>query len=827
MLNKILLKKIISPLSLRGAKQQSNLKGFSLIELMVAVVILVMAIFGIFHAYSVGFMGMADARAVTVATNYAREAMEDIKNMDFGEIPTPEIESNSVTVNGITYNRQVIVQENSNIKKVITTVTWKDRNGKQKMVETDMVVHFIETTAGVPTRIVLYADPYNVIVREDEITPPADENKSIITAVIKDARGNTIISWDKEVIFLLTGSGGLSSTTISLANPITITPDKFVDGKAIITFTAGTFSEGVTTEEVTITASTEGLTPDSVTINVYDPGIPVKINLKNFLNFFSGPKEETLFMFPGSKSTIEATIVDAAGVPVPVPDIEDKMTFIVSVLGTLDNQLDFVQNSGIATIDLTSSDTAGTITIIASINVPGIGVISGVIDVITGGQIILSASPIEVPNGEKSVITVTIKDVNGLPINYEGDIDLVIIENGGGLGTLLPNPVYFDGSTSSKEVTFAATYEGTVEIIATDPNAILTSDTLTLTVIEKLTPHHIIVYGMPLSIPAGGTETSLITAKVMTEGNVKITSYTNDIIFTTTAGSFSFSDDTVKSITLINGNGNYNDGVATAELYSSDIPEIAEITVSSTVSVDPEHIITGSTEVGFYIGPDHIILSAVPQNISVGGQTCIVTVEMVDYKGTVISDYNEDIGFSISPWPNTIKFLKATTAFLTQKFKKGKTAVILKSGTIAGTAVIVAYSEDIFASLNIPVGISLELEENSIGYNFDDVESIGTVSFNIYVQGADLILEEMQVSWQIIGVPPETLESIRINGIEVYFSSVTSGTVIDIANNTTLPMGTSNVKMYFDTNMSGKSFTVIFNPNSGNYSVPITDPEIP
>ena len=153
-----------SSMSLRGAKQRSNLKGFSLIELMVAVAILAMAIFGIFYAYSAGFMGMADARAVTVATNYAREAMEDIKNMDFGEIPTSE--SSNVTVNGIIYNRQVIItiQEDRNIKKVITTVTWKDRNGKQKMVETNMVVHFIETTAGDPTRIVLYADPYNVLV---------------------------------------------------------------------------------------------------------------------------------------------------------------------------------------------------------------------------------------------------------------------------------------------------------------------------------------------------------------------------------------------------------------------------------------------------------------------------------------------------------------------------------------------------------------------------------------------------------------------------------------------------------------------------------------
>jgi len=76
-INKILSKKIKSPLSLRGlfpfchsresgnpspyviASEQSdrsnlNLSGFSLIELMVAIVILALAIFGIFHAYSVG-----------------------------------------------------------------------------------------------------------------------------------------------------------------------------------------------------------------------------------------------------------------------------------------------------------------------------------------------------------------------------------------------------------------------------------------------------------------------------------------------------------------------------------------------------------------------------------------------------------------------------------------------------------------------------------------------------------------------------------------------------------------------------------------------------
>jgi len=129
MLNKILLRKIKFPLSLRGAKRRSNLNGFSLIELMVAVVILAMAIFGIFHAYSVGFMGMADAKDITVATNYAREKMEDIKNMDFELITNenlgvPEIIDEK-------FNRVVIVtNEYNNLKKVTTTVNWDDREVK-------------------------------------------------------------------------------------------------------------------------------------------------------------------------------------------------------------------------------------------------------------------------------------------------------------------------------------------------------------------------------------------------------------------------------------------------------------------------------------------------------------------------------------------------------------------------------------------------------------------------------------------------------------------------------------------------------------------------
>jgi len=75
-INKILSKKIKLSLSLRAfphviareRSDRSNLnKGFSLIELMVAVVILAMVVFGIFLAFSTGFRGMADARDRTEA----------------------------------------------------------------------------------------------------------------------------------------------------------------------------------------------------------------------------------------------------------------------------------------------------------------------------------------------------------------------------------------------------------------------------------------------------------------------------------------------------------------------------------------------------------------------------------------------------------------------------------------------------------------------------------------------------------------------------------------------------------------------------------------
>ncbi len=173
-------------------KKRNIQKGFSLIELMVAVVILAIATLGIYQAYSVSFTGMADARDRTVATNYVRQAMEGIKNMDFDKIITQS--RSYITGSKHKYEREVIVQESTNLKKVTTKVYWRNRNGNKKMVENGMSVHFMQTSEGTATRIMLIANPYNVLTG----------GTSTITAVIKDAKGNTVTSYSGEITFSIT-----------------------------------------------------------------------------------------------------------------------------------------------------------------------------------------------------------------------------------------------------------------------------------------------------------------------------------------------------------------------------------------------------------------------------------------------------------------------------------------------------------------------------------------------------------------------------------------------------------------------------------------------
>ncbi|GAJ10031.1 unnamed protein product, partial [marine sediment metagenome] len=98
----------------------------------------------------------------------------------------------------------------------------------------------------------------------------------------------------------------------------------------------------------------------------------------------------------------------------------------------------------------------------------------------------------------------------------------------------------------------------------------------------------------------------------------------------------------------------------------------------------------------------------------------------------------------------------------------------LQSKNWTGTARIRATASDgipdLEKYLNIPVGVSLSLVEDSVVYTFDLEDNISTVSFDIDVQGAELLLEEMQVSW-------DPLAGETINKIEIKSPPTTDPTV--------------------------------------------------
>jgi len=154
----------------------------------------------------------------------------------------------------------------------------------------------------------------------------------------------------------------------------------------------------------------------------------------------------------------------------------------------------------------------------------------------------------------------------------------------------------------------------------------------------------------------------------------------------------------------------------------------------------------------------------------------------------------------------------------------------MKTVNEAGTATIEADSGGISETLNIPVGITLLLADPpNIDYSLNEPYY---VSFDIDIQGAELLLEEMRVSWDpsssdetlnVIEIDPNSTENIVIYPAGTS-DPISSEELIDVIDNT-LSTGTSNVKIHFNQDVSGKTITVIFNPNSGNYSVPVPVPE--
>jgi len=805
-------------------------KGFSLIELMVAVTILAIGILGIFLAFSNSWMGMADARDRTVATNYAREAMEDVKNMNF-EMVTNENLGIAESIDD-KFTRVITVNTESDVlKKVNTNVFWTNRQGQNINVETSTYINKTIFNPGEATNIVLYADPYYSVL------PSIDETIDLI-AVIKDGNGNTKIDWSGENICfniisgselgsLTAGAGGGVDTIEGIAQT-TFTPSEIKDG-------AGNYQQGEVEIEATVDLPDGGGTiSDIITITVTLGVVRIELNASPKSLFASGSNLST--------STVTATLVDAAGET--VTNAPNQITFNITGEGTfvdaesggapLPDTFTMSNSEGIAVIYVKSiAATPGVATVIAS----STGLLSGVVNIITTGvatSIFVSVDPdlIYTDDETGTTVTIEIQDINGNPVEYDGNISLT--NDGAGtfeqnsLNPTVDNP----GDASSASTTFSSGSAGTIIIYANGGS--LTQGSAIIEVSDALIADTITITAIPKSILANGDEDSVITATIK-QGSIPIINYDKDIVFEIISDSSDLHDAELyfngtthgglDEPFTVTGEDYGNDGQV--ELYLEPASDVGKCTikVSTYNLVNPDPIVK-TTEVGFYSSEHHIELIAVPSKMLVQGDNCTVTAKVVDEGGTPVDTYNEDITFTILVgWPKNAKFAATGTSSLTTTMFNGQIDMYLIPQKEAGTVTLKASSftgmTDITGYLNIQVVETLlELApEPNINYTGNQV------SFDIEVQGTEISLDKMQVSWSD-NIASEVLNEIAIGGTVVYSNvdGVVSGTVVNTDDPIPIPIiptGISTINLNFNgfDVMFGKTFNIIFNPSTDYYPV--------
>jgi prepilin-type N-terminal cleavage/methylation domain-containing protein len=664
-------------------------RGFSLIELMVAIAILAMAIVGIFHAYSVGFMGMADARDRTVATNYAREAMEDVKNMDFEKITTT---TKSVISANKKYRIDVNVStESANLKKISTMVSWEDRNGIRKTVESSMLVNFIEVFASDAAKIVLFTESYNIL--NTFATSEYEKYAStILTAVIKDIKGNTITDWGEEpnegkIYFSIISEvkfGTLSETEVSPIN-----------GRAYTTFTSnglmsGNFSINVIEASVTLPNGNE--VTDTTTIKITNG--PVKIKLE------SNP--EIIKASTTNSSTITIFLQDAAGRTLRKKDIFADVEINFSVFGEgnpSNSTITIPFNSGDEnpasdTIILNSTGNPGLVSVVATAT----ALESGKVDVrFLGSPVAISISANPNPmyaDDDYSTILVGLIDENGFHTNpTDNPITISLELTTNNTGGYLEAPYSWIFPTSDlegiiNETTFTGELSaGTATITASGGGLPVAS--VTINVILALVPDHIELTATPPNVKADGIKFSTIKAVVYDIRGKVVTNYTGTINFIKTAGIGTFSS------------YYFTNGIATTELRSNEAGT-ATITASSSDGLDcvPAEIV-----VGFYGAPDHIELNASSNHVKIGeGNFSTITAIVCDFNGIIVPEYIGNITFS--------KTLGTFTGSNPKTITDGIATIKLSSNEIGTSTITVSSSPDSFSYVPVD-GIEVEFYEET------------------------------------------------------------------------------------------------------------------
>jgi prepilin-type N-terminal cleavage/methylation domain-containing protein len=114
-------------------------RGFTLLEVLIAVLIFTVSTVAIIWAFSLGMYATTDIENVDLALNIAQAKMEEIKNTPFagladnGPTTDPDFPSFNVTVN---------VAESQNPMQTDVTVAWNVKGGQTSIALTTLVADY-------------------------------------------------------------------------------------------------------------------------------------------------------------------------------------------------------------------------------------------------------------------------------------------------------------------------------------------------------------------------------------------------------------------------------------------------------------------------------------------------------------------------------------------------------------------------------------------------------------------------------------------------------------------------------------------------------------
>ncbi|KUK66509.1 MAG: hypothetical protein XD85_0170 [Parcubacteria bacterium 34_609] len=795
---------------LQKNKLSRNQTGFSLIELMVAVAILALAAFGIFQAYTVGFMTMAESRERTEAVNYVRQALENIKNMDFDKVEkiprTPILGTDK-------YEREIFVFPDNELnpirKEVKVVVYWVDRDGNPMQVETSMLLTKMNFLPADAAKIVLYVYPYNILYPINDSTE--------LTAAVKDVKGNTVNYWEGDIEFEITVNyqyGYLEETGI--VKKIVATEN----GIAKCTFfsDAEQLMKNNEIAFVTIKAYAsdyEDLGYDEVEI-MLTPG-PVRVLLKA-----REVGSEVELSSPVTVKTDEELYIIGYILKANneiFTDYPITINFNTDGKGTISPLTKETDKNGKAEILYTAGGTPGTDVITGSAT----DLFSGAMKIFIAGEVAaidIEAYPISIFDYESSTITCTLKDENGItvtnPYSEEIIINLNIFAGSIGNGSFNPDQIIITPGQSSGASVFTPIPGSSGEVIVKASNSTYNfdPDTVIITINKPLIPDYIEVSAQPSYIKVGSEETSIITATVRSEDNKRVANYDHEITFITNKGVFV--ENNLKTITVSSTADYYLDGQAwlTLEGSSETVSGVATIMVSSYTG---EKTITGQTTVDFYVEADHIDLSTSSYDINILGKendSCTVTATIKDSANNNVTEYLGKVTFTIIEGGDCAKFANGVTS-ITKDVSNGIATTTLYGKCSIGTVVIQALSyfgssrinSNENLSINVSKGVDLTLlfNENSVSTGSPPRD----VDFIIKIDGGKLKLYNFKVNYD----SSARLTSILINNETVYTGNVGTGDLMKLSSPYILNGDNDYTITYnFNSNINNLSFETLLNP---------------